>query len=352
LDFVWLWTAGKMVVQGSGSDVYDFTSFSAVQADLLGGRGENEHYYHWIYPPILLLITAPFAILPYVAGFFAWTAATTAFYASAIYRIVRRRLGVVLALVPISVAQNFYLGHTGALTAGILGFALVLMERAPLRAGLVLGLLAYKPQFGLLFPVVLIIAGCWRVIAGAVVSVLALSAATALVVGAEAWPAFAHSLLSSNPRTLMPYPDIIATLNTVFGTLSRAGVRVDVIWATQIAVAAGAVVVVYLVWRRPAPHELKAAVLAAGTLLATPYLLWYDIISFAVPTAFIIRFGLTHGFLSGERFTLLLCFLLSLCAQPPVGPIVLVILMGLILRRAAAFPILRRDDHINTVKAA
>src|SRR5205823_3929319 len=115
-------------------------------------------------------------------------------------------------------------------------------------------------------------------------------------------------------------------LNTVFGTLSRAGVRLDIAWSTQIAVAAGVAVVVCIVWRCRVPHELKAAVLAAASLLTTPYFLWYDLISFGVPAAFFIRFGLMHGFLAGERIALLLCFLLSLAApnEPWVGPTVLI----------------------------
>jgi alpha-1,2-mannosyltransferase len=88
------------------------------------------------------------------------SAATGGFCLSAIYRILRRHSALVLALAPsVVVAENILLGRTGFLTAGVLGWALASMKRMPFRAGVLLGLLAYKPQLGLLLPVVLVIAG-------------------------------------------------------------------------------------------------------------------------------------------------------------------------------------------------
>jgi hypothetical protein len=41
----------------------------------------------------------------------------------------------------------------------LIGAALVNLDRRPLLAGLLLGLMAYKPQFGILFPLVLAATG-------------------------------------------------------------------------------------------------------------------------------------------------------------------------------------------------
>ena len=41
---------------------------------------------------------------------------------------------------------------------------------------------------------------------------------------------------------------------------------------------------------------MKAAALAAGTLLTTPYLFMYDMMVLAIPVAFLVRIGLKTGF--------------------------------------------------------
>jgi hypothetical protein len=49
-----------------------------------------------------------------------------------------------------------------------------------------------------------------------------------------------------------------------------------------------------------APFDLKAAALAAGTLVVTPYLYTYDLVVLAVAVAFLLRFALERGFHTSE----------------------------------------------------
>ena len=53
-------------------------------------------------------------------------------------------------------------------------------------------------------------------------------------------------------------------------------------------------------WRSRVPYTLKAAALAAGTLLTTPYLFMYDMMVLAIPIAFLVRIGLKTGFRAYE----------------------------------------------------
>src|SRR6185437_7428179 len=53
-------------------------------------------------------------------------------------------------------------------------------RRRPVLSGILFGLLAYKPQFGLLIPVALLMAGQWRAISAAALTVIALMAVTTL----------------------------------------------------------------------------------------------------------------------------------------------------------------------------
>ena len=88
------------------------------------------------------------------------------------------------------------------------------------------------------------------------------------------------------------------------------------------------------IWTRPVPDSLKAAAFSIGALTVTPYMFAYDLLAFSIPTAFLLSDSLAHGFVPGERLVLMGCFLaLFLCFNFAVGPIVLLVLMGLVVRR-------------------
>ncbi len=79
--------------------------------------------------------------------------------------IVGRAFGLLLAIAFPMVFTNTLVGQNGFLTAALIGGTLYLMPVRPVLAGICLGLLSYKPQYGLLFPIVLIAAAQWRVFA-------------------------------------------------------------------------------------------------------------------------------------------------------------------------------------------
>ena len=84
------------------------------------------------------------------------------------------------------------LGHArdGFLTAALFAGALTQLDRRPLIASMLIGLLAYKPQFGLLIPLVLAVSGRWRVFFAAAATVAALALAVTLCFGMDVWTAF------------------------------------------------------------------------------------------------------------------------------------------------------------------
>ena len=106
--------------------------------------------------------------------------------------IVGRPFGLLLAVAFPVVLTNTLVGQNGFLTASLIGATLYLMPIRPVLAGICLGLLSYKPQYGLLFPLVLIAASRWTVFftAGAVAVGIALL--SWLAFGTESWQAFFH----------------------------------------------------------------------------------------------------------------------------------------------------------------
>jgi hypothetical protein len=111
-------------------------------------------------------------------------------------------------------------------------------------------------------------------------------------------------------------------------------------WAFQWGLTASVAVVMALFWRSRVPYTLKAAALAAGALLTTPYLFMYDMMVLAIPVAFLVRIGLKTGFRAGElpalgaAAALIVCYLLS---GIPTGFTATLVVSTLILRRAGSW---------------
>jgi hypothetical protein len=98
--------------------------------------------------------------------------------------------------------------------------------------------------------------------------------------------------------------------------------------------------VLVLMWRSRVPYTLKAAALASGTLLVTPYLFMYDMMVLAIPVAFLVRLGLKGGFRRyelpalGAALALLVSFIFT---GFPVGLGATLIVATLVLRRAGSW---------------
>lgn len=338
IDFIWIWTASQFAIAPNAADAYDFTTFAAQQAQLVEATRGDYPYFHWIYPPFLFLLIWPLGALDYAGAFVAWIVATGLLYLRVVHLIVPNRLAFLLAILPYAVAKNIYLGHTGFLVAGLLGLSLVWMKSRPCLAGACLGLLAFKPQFGLIFPIVLLLGREWRVFAAALGTVIVQAAVTLWLYGVPVWIAYLATLRQTNTVNFMTDGNLDATIQTIFGLMHWAGASIGVKWTMHLAGAAGSVLTIFLVWRTTTAHALRASALACGAVLATPYMLAYDLTTLSIPMAFLVRDGLDRGFLPGERLVMLGCFLAMFQMHAfPVGPILATALLALTLSRVVAF---------------
>ena len=94
---------------------------------------------------------------------------------------------------------------------------------------------------------------------------------------------------------------------------------------------------VVILWRSRVSYEIKAAALATGALLATPYLYLYDMMVLAIPVALILRMGITDGFLDYELPALGVVTVLLMVfpyVVMPTGLAAALIVAALIARRA------------------
>jgi len=334
-DFVNVWAAGKLALAGHAASAYDWPAHKLAEQAAVGHPFDG--YYVWSYPPTFLFVAAALATLPYTTGYLVWVFGTFPLYLAAVRAIIGERIGYLLAAAFPAVLSNFIVGQNGFLTAGLIGGALTLLERQPIAAGALLGLLTFKPHLGLLFPIALAASGRWRAFVAAACVAPLLAGASWLTFGGDCWQAFAATLGHSAQAFLADDGADWNKLETVFGLMRILGAGEAAAWSVQIAVALMAAAAIAALWRSKTAYEIKAAALATGAMLATPYLFTYDLVILAVPLAYLFRLGRAHGFLAHEAAGIGVACLLVLIfpfVKAPVGFAAVLIVAALIARRA------------------
>ncbi|HZP75309.1 MAG TPA: glycosyltransferase family 87 protein [Pseudolabrys sp.] len=334
-DFVNVWAAGALTLDGHPAAAYDWTLHKAAEVNAVGHDFANN--YGWHYPPTFLFAAASLALIPYAAAGALWLVVTLIPYLAAMRAIIGTRAGILFALGWPAALWNVTAGQNGFLTAALIGGTLAAMERHPTLAGVCLGLLTYKPHFGLLFPLVLAVSGRWRVIGVASAVALALAAASWLAFSGASWQAFISGMGTTGEIVLGEGRADLYRLQSLFGFVRAHGGSETLAWSAQISLAMLLAIALCWLWRSRADFEIKAAALSAAALAATPYLYIYDLVVLAVPAAFLIRLGLKRGFLASEVFGLTAAAVLLLSypyAKTHVGLAAIVLVLTLIAKRA------------------
>ena len=337
-DFVNPYTASVVALRGDPASVYDIHRQHVNEAAVMGGKDFGVLGFH--YPPMFLLLVLPLSLLPFVTSWVVFETVTLAGYLAVIRRIAPIPIGLRLAITFPGVIINFMCGQNGFLTTALIGGGLLLLERGPVLAGCLFGLMAYKPQFAILIPFTLLVAREWRALIATAISAILFALASLAVFGEPTWRAFIGSLPFFQKIVLERGAINFSTLQTIFGAVRMWGGSVDVAYMFQGLVAIYAATAVVLVWQTGRPFALKAATLAVGSLMVSPYVLQYDLMLLALPIAWMAMEGFEKGFLPYEKAVLSIAWLLPRIALPvsqsvgiPIGPIVIIALMTTILRR-------------------
>lgn len=276
-DFFNFWAYGRAAFLDNPGRFYDIAAYGRFMEETLGPGYWPQQ---WSYPPSVMLIAAPFALLPYPLAYALWMGSGVALFLFAVlYRAENPRWIPVLLLSPAALAcliSGQHAFHVAAILVGVYR----LMDRRPVAAGVLLGLLTLKPQLGLLFPLMLAVSRRWTVFATAAAAALALVLATAILFGPDVWSAYVSvGIPAQNAVVLREPARLIASLMpSVFMDGWRAGLSYEASMALQLVAAAVAALAVAIVYRKPREPLLSYAALLAAALLATPYVLSYDLV--------------------------------------------------------------------------
>jgi hypothetical protein len=298
---------GRAAPTADPSRFYDPALYAGALEALLGVGYPGQN---WSYPPGIFFLAAPFGQLGYFTALILWTLLGFAiFFAVARRHVADNRLLVALLLSPAAVLCVIS-GQSSLITAAMLVTIFAWLDRRPLAAGVLIGLLTLKPQLGILFPVMLIASARWRVFAAATVTALIIAGATALVFGPQVWIDFATKGLAANNLVLAD-PERIATpfYPTVFMNLRGLDLPYSTAMAAQLCVSAFAIAAV--VWafrfRRDAHPLMLMALFLACSVAAVPYMLSYDTLSLTFAALLLLGAGSLDA--TGRRFVQLVYWL-------------------------------------------
>lgn len=290
-DFVQFYTLGRLADARRVTEAYDFRAFHDAQVSLV--PESKELIYPPVYPPQVALAFMPLSRLPYATALRTWTVITIVLYALIVggtWWLCRERLPDA-ALVAAAAAfppffQTVIYGQITILILVPCFLAWRALERGHhVAAGLALGLLAIKPQFGPVFAVIVLMRRDWRMLMGAV-AVIALQVLLVWVVlGQEVFAGYWSVLqtVAAHADALEAKPfqshSIRALTRLLPGPLGLG------VWLT---ISAGVLWKAGRVWCSDAPLTVRFGLAIVASVLVNPHLIIYDAAVLVLP---LIWFG-------------------------------------------------------------
>ena len=197
-DYWAFYAAATQSLKGAAAALYDKTYFQSLF--------EDSHGLLWLYPPTTLLFLAPLGWLPYGIAKLIWMSSSIAvMFVTARYLTGNNRFLSIIAILSPAFFSVMFTGQLSVLFAGLLAAGLFFARTRPILAGLCLGLLTVKPQFGFVAPLFLLLTGSWRAMAVAALTAIVMAAVSIGVFGLEPWRAFAASLGQGHAEFVQSY---------------------------------------------------------------------------------------------------------------------------------------------------
>jgi len=301
-DFIGFWNAAHRVRHGEVAAIYDPDTWHGILSNTTGSISIS----WFVYPPFTLFGLWPLGDATYNEAVLAWSLVPLAFFFALIVLLARRsglgvgvnpaceniwsRMQAYAVLIAFSLpflSANLFSGQTGTLIAVFfLGTAYFLPTR-PILAGICIGFLAVKPQMGLLMPLALVASGQWRIVAAATTTILSLIVLSTIWLGAAIWTDYFRMSLLFGQFIGGGYDQIRQLAVGPYVSLQGAGMPAALAGFFHVVVSIAVLTaIIHAFWRGKLNQkekgkedgrlDLRLALLAAGTLLVTPYSLSYD----------------------------------------------------------------------------
>ena len=282
-DFLNYWSGSRLLLSGRLSTLYDPAAYSAY---LRHSWGEGFGALSFSYPPTLLPFISWLGLFPYGVALTLWSLLGSGLLIAAGWPYTKRPLILIALLLAPAVLVCLDDGQNGLIFGAAVVAALRWLDRKPVLAGVLMGLLTVKPQLGILIPIALVCAGRWKTFGAATATAILLLAVSFIVAGVEPWLLYIDKAIPYQGllyrgdgmwRAMTPSPAIATVV---------AGGAWPLAWAVQLlfSIAMALLVAVLFLGRRRGRDigAVDRIVLIAATFLATPYGFNYDMPALAL----------------------------------------------------------------------
>jgi hypothetical protein len=333
-DFVNLFSAGHLLLEGKLAIVYDLHAYQAWQAETFHGAVLAHNY---SYSPVSFFYAWLFALGGYGLSYWLWIGLTGLFFLLAARPYLRDAgLPAWLALLMPAAAANVWAGHYGFLFGALWLAAWRLVETRPRSAGLLIGLMIVKPHLAVLMPLALMRRGAWVPICYAALTAFALVALSGTIFGWSYWATYLTETSALQAAMLDETGAFfLRMMPTVLPSLLLAGVDPAIAAIVQAGTGLAAAACLWT-WMPRDPMRAGLAT-ATATFLLLPYGFNYDLTVVGIAALLALHQGAADEPLA-RRLPALLAFLLPLLlvhlslAGIPAGPPVLALLLVVQLR--------------------
>lgn len=272
-DYITYWSASQMAEQGRLAEGYQLDQIAAVQQL----AAPVSTVWGWFYPPTFAVLLAPITSEDYLLSLFFFSVCGLLVFAAAIRHIAPPARFLPALLLAPALFINLCNGQNAALTAGIAGLGLSMLEKRPLLSGLLLGVLTIKPQLALPLLLLLVLHREYQALISAMISAFLLVAFSIITYGTDAWLAWLGALELANQlneQGQLPW----YKMSSLFSFLKVLGCSS---LTAQIAQAMLAIATLLWTWRRfrhIAATNLRLAAWIACSLTLSPHLFNYDML--------------------------------------------------------------------------
>jgi len=287
-DFIQCYTLGHLAHSHQIAAMSDMRALHEAQTALVPASAID--LYPAVYPPQIAALCAPVYGWSYQSALLVWTLLSIAAYAFIVWSAWKPVSSVLSdRTLIIATAAAFppfwYVVLYGQITVLVLAAfwaGWIALERGHrLLAGVAFALLAIKPQFGIALAVIVLVGREWRMLAGAVLSVVAQVAATSWMLGWEAFRGWASTTLAITVNNV----DLFESKPFHSHSL-RSLTRLVPNWiGMPLWIAMAGVVLWYTarVWRSDAPLRVRLGMVMLAAVLVNPHVIVYDTTVLALP---------------------------------------------------------------------
>ncbi len=322
-DFLQFPVSAHLIATGRSAELYDDHVLASEIRAIVGS--DTTVYLQYFYGPQVALPFVPLLRLSFLSQAATWATLSLLIYFGCVFLVGRSCTelsthSVFIALCAAAYPPVFHFFVRGQVSAAVLacftGAYFAFRAEHDWLAGFALGLLAFKPQFLVAIPIVLLLAGAWRAFAGLFLSAGAQMAVTYLHFGPVVMRLYLNTLLHSASRP--------ATAELTFSPIQMHSLRTfwallipwpPAVWGLYALSSLAVIGISAAIWKSPSSLALRFSALVLAAVLINPHIYIYDLLALAPALLLLTAWTLSHTanpFTPALRLLLYLAFVLPL----------------------------------------